>query len=194
MRKRLFFAINLDKKSIAALERLVPNVEAPFRNGGTEIRFVPKEEWHVTITFLGDQDDARLTDIIAAAKKVTDEFGPQEAELESAVYGPKQGGHSKMIWAALARESSSRLGELKTFLDDALLDRGVSFSRERRPFSGHVTLARFKGENDDHLMPTLDLPIGIVFEATSIDLMESELGRSGPQYDVIQRFSLSGER
>lgn len=71
----------------------------------------------------------------------------------------------------------------------------VNFLKENREFRPHITLARVNAFDwrsiEVEERPEIEENIDLMFTVESIDVMESELKRGGPQYTVIESFSLS---
>ncbi len=222
-KKRLFIALPLPASVARSIKKISAELEAKCKDfSGGRIRFVPREHWHITVSFLGNTDDAMLPMIADAAAAVSRTFEPPEIVFEKISYGPflpKRGrgensahnnaargagffsekpGTVKMIWLAADRASSERIAKIKSVLEDGLSARGVSFQREMKIFSGHITLARFAKETARASLPQIEKPVQFSFSAPSLDLMESELARSafaktpadktGAEYSVIQSF------
>lgn len=99
-----------------------------------------------------------------------------------------------MIWLTGTKQTSKILGEIKDKLEDELVKNGVRFKRDKRPFNGHLTLARFQFNFGKSNLPKLDnikevgLPDieNLSFTAKSLDLMESRLKRTGAEYEILQ--------
>jgi 2'-5' RNA ligase len=140
-------------------------------------RWVPKDQMHLTIRFIGEADDA---DYQAISDGLSDVIANRfEISLKGVGYFPP---HRKpnVLWVGL--EKSEALTELRKGVEAALETAGIE--PEERKFSAHVTLAR--------LSPTAPLP-GItnflsannLFSAPSIPVEEfhlysSVLTSSGP--------------
>lgn len=191
MKRRLFIAINLDAQARKAIGNIEKNIEGAFARGQAErVRFTPEENWHITVSFLGTQDDASLTGIMAAICKVADEFSAVDISFVEIAYVPKRD-DARMIWLKTSRKASRALGDLRNTLENLLDNEGVRFGRESRGFSGHLTLARFSGVVPAHDLPPIERMIKVNCAGTSLDLMESELERKGARYTVLQKFPFS---
>jgi len=190
MKKRLFAAINLDSKTLDRLAAV--SAEAQDKLAGKPgIRFVSDEHWHITLSFLGYQDDAALPGITSALEIASQSGDPFEIAFDRIMYGPPRAPRVRMIWAMTDEASSRRIAKIKNIFEDELDRRGTAFDREHRPFAGHITLARFNGDFDRSALPAIEAQLSLRFEPKTIELMESELSRSGAEYAVLQQFSLS---
>jgi len=193
MKRRLFIAINLDQQARRAIGRAEEDIEDAFSfEQGKHVRFMPEENWHITISFLGTQDDADLTAIMEAIRGTVKDLSDVTVSFTEITYAP-QAVNPRMIWLCASRETSRALGTIKDALDYRLAEAGVRFERESRAFSGHITLARFQGAALGGL-PSVERELKINCTGTSLDLMESELSRNGAEYTVLQKFSFSNEK
>jgi 2'-5' RNA ligase len=225
-KKRLFVAIPLSGGTVRSVKRIMaelagkferftdtdfalpfdisqdPNIAPAVGKIRHGIRFAPQGNWHLTVTFLGDQDDIVLPAIADAVKIASWSFPPPEIVFEKISYGPpafgaaarppkffgEKSGRARMIWLCADRASSERIAKIKDVLDATLASRGVPFQKEMKLFSGHITLARFTGEMELASLPQIERPLRFSFSAASLDLMESELKRSGAEYGLLQSF------
>jgi 2'-5' RNA ligase len=196
MRRRLFFAINFDSRTISAVRKLATEVQDRFGyEQADKVRFMSEENWHLTVLFLGEQDDAALTGIMNAANEAARHFAAPEIVLESVAYAPRKEA-PRMIWVKTAGPSSRTMGDLRNFLEDKLVEEKVPFPSDRRPFSGHVTLARLGDiatQGTPEALPDIDRAIHTACVPLSFDLMESELSKRGATYTVLQKFPFSAE-
>lgn len=151
------------------------------------MRFLREENWHFTISFLGYQDDGGVKKIIGAARNAAQSFAPPIIKLEKIVYGPP-GRTARMIWLIGSDETSQSLSDIKKVLEDNLESAGVRFDREARPFTAHLTLARFEPAPVVSL-PPVEKRIKFAFNAANLDVMESRLKRSGAEYEVLSSFA-----
>ncbi len=207
-KKRLFIAIPLSASTAHSLKRItaelyeklesstdtdsVVNKESKIMD---KIRFIPRENWHITVTFLGDQNDNSLPAIADAIKIATNSFEPIEIAFEKIGYIPakatEKNSKARMIWLHADRASSERISKVKDVLDTALASRGIAFQREMKLFLGHITLARFGEGVDLSLLPQIERTVKFNFSGVSLDLMESELKKSGAEYGLLQSFAFN---
>ncbi|HEX9038847.1 MAG TPA: RNA 2',3'-cyclic phosphodiesterase [Ktedonobacterales bacterium] len=131
---RVFIAVDLDAPTREALARLLRRVAHVLPRA----RVVAPETLHVTLAFLGELDDQRLAEAIAAAREVAAEAAPFSlAPGHIGIFGPDDA--PRVIWLALGGQVR-RLIALQRRLAHALEARG--FTLDPRPFSPHLTLAR----------------------------------------------------
>ncbi len=177
-------AVNLDERTLDSIENLVLAIKR--RMPG--VRFVPRENWHITLSFLGYQEDDDILKITRSLRRAVDNFEDQDIKLDEISYGPP-GKTPRMIWIGTDRATSENLSRIKKALEEEMLDSGVNFKGEGRNFNGHITLARFMlGREEREGLPPLNEKTQLSFTAEGIDLMESELKRDGAEYTVLQKF------
>ncbi len=199
MPRRVFVAINLDQAALSAIEKRVEGLKIRFPDRW--VRFMPKENWHITISFLGNQDDTTVYKIAEILKHIVREIEPPKIAFEKFMYGPAPS-HPRMIWLTTTKTTSETLETIKERLNGAFIQAGIYFRREHRGFNGHITLARlnFAEQNLSGLARLENVPqlpffhesLSIAFETRSLDFMESHLGRLGAHYDILGEFSFGG--
>jgi len=147
-----------------------------------EIRFVPEENWHFTLVFLGYQPEGKLPAIEDAVKSCK----PSEAvriEFEKLIYGPS-GGLPRMVWLNTTKETLAALGRIKNELEKELMENGVKWRRESRPYRPHLTLAKFRPRPAKNL-PLIERDVNLGYSTGEINLMKSTLKRTGAEYEKI---------
>ncbi len=96
-----------------------------------------------------------------------------------------------MLWAS--GQKSQPLSALKQDLENALLEK-INFVPEKRGFAPHVTMAKISSFNwraiEPEERPDVNETIDVLFTAESVDVMESEMGKRGPHYTIIESIEL----
>jgi 2'-5' RNA ligase len=170
------------------LDRSVYKIEEKLSKSFSEVRFSPPENWHITLLFLGDQEDDALAKIVRVAEEVAAEAPELELNLEKIIFGP-EGKEPRMIWAVGDAESSKKIGALKRGLEDRLIEEGVRFEIDHKPATLHITLARI-GRFDASSTPRVEEELDLKMRAEKIEVMESELKKDGPEYFTLGSFDL----
>ena len=132
----MFVALDLPEPARDALARWRDRLT----DGRADLRPVAPEALHVTLVFLGWQDESAAERIGAAA------FGAAEA-LRAASAGPRGGSGGPAARSAPVRPRPRRRGRPGDALQAAVagaLEAGRWYRPEKRPFWPHVTLARVK--------------------------------------------------
>jgi 2'-5' RNA ligase len=130
---RLFTAIEIPSALRADLARL--------QNGVPGARWVEPENFHVTLRFIGEVDNAIASDIDAQLARIS------AIGFELAIKGVgyfADGAKLRALYAAV--ENNPALEHLQQKVESAISRAGVR--PEGRRYTPHVTLARFSGRQD----------------------------------------------
>jgi RNA 2',3'-cyclic 3'-phosphodiesterase len=139
----------------------------------SELRWTVREQWHVTLRFLG------------------------RAEIAPAIAALEHLRHEPACTATVAGDAV-RLGRGAVVLRvDGLVPLAARTSRafdgigrppEERPFVGHLTLARLKGAGR---VPLPSLRVDASWRVRTVCLMRSHLGRGGARYETVATVDLA---
>lgn len=120
-------------------------------------RWTKKENLHITLEFLGYLTDEEILDVIERTKEQSSKQESYSITLNKIIYGPPNK-PPRMVWAV-----------------------GDKY---------HITLARLKQwefrKMESEERPEVSEDINLQFEVNSIEVMESELKRTGPEYSILQ--------
>lgn len=150
------------------------------------LHWVPAENWHVTVAFLGEVDERDLVRLDAAVAPLVADSAAFPLTFSSVEWFP----------SAL----KPRLLTLRLEDDDALLgmQRGVvsalrseGFHSENRSYRPHLTLARLKTARRRFQPPALPPVNPFHCEARELMLFESVSGGHAPVYRPLQGFELA---
>ena len=157
---RLFIAVWPPEEVVADLTHLA-------RKDQRGVRFVPPENWHITLRFLGDADPA---EVIGAVDRATlpaahARIGPGvDVFAERALVIPVSGLDDL---AATIVGATARIGE-----------------PARKRFAGHLTVARVKANVP---MPrALGALVSAAFDVEEIALVQSRLDPEGARYETLE--------
>jgi 2'-5' RNA ligase len=182
-RLRLFIAVDVPPDVRGLVEEAIAPWRARFPSG----RWVPMENWHVTLVFLGATSPdlvgwiaSSLTDVAAATRP----FGSRVEGLGAF----RSMRRARVLWAGL-HDDDLAMARLADRFGVALAH---EFTPERRELTPHLTVARFD--------PPVELgeELGRVilrsepFEVDRITLYRSHLRRPWPVYGPIAVFPFSG--
>ncbi len=169
---RLFIAIPLPPDITRALAADRVALEAHGATG----RFVPRENYHITLHFLGETD--ALMDITDAIKQAVRDIRPFVLRLKEYGSFKTDGSHTGFVNVSCDSEELNRLYES---LESALWERG--FSKNRGRLTPHVTLGRKVEGDEGFVLP----PQKAAFTANAVVLYESASVRGQMQYNVLHR-------
>lgn len=177
MTMRLFAAVLPPPAILDALDVFVE----PRRNADSDLRWVGRDNWHLTLAFFGDVADDRVEPLADALAGVRGR--PFRLVLDGAGAFPDPATGRVLFHAVTdgAAEFSALSRRVRTAADRV----GVPSDNARhRP---HLTLARRRrpGELTRWLRVVDSFPPS-AFEVTSFDLVRSELRPSGARYRVVR--------
>lgn len=162
------------------------------RSGAT-VNWVPAENLHITLLFLGEVDDRDLPAVCRAVAAAARREPPFELRVcgVGAFPTPRR---PRTVWAGVA-DGAAELTRLHTALEAPLLDLGA-YRREERAFTPHLTLGRVKSEPDGQLLAA-ELPKHLSWDGGRAAVAEivayaSDFRRDGPAYTVLARGPLAG--
>ena len=138
---RTFLAIDLDE---AILDRLAA-AEADIRDDRAKMRWVERDNRHITLNFLGDVPDDLLNDVCKVAAGAAGEVEAFEFRVRGVACVPASGRQLRMLWAGVD-DPAGRMTKLQARLADGLS--GLGLRGEERAFKPHVTLARIRFVKD----------------------------------------------
>jgi 2'-5' RNA ligase len=191
---RLFVALEppeVVRRRLAALQERLKT--AAGRHAG-DVKWVPVENVHLTLQFLGAVPEDRVEAVKAAVAAAADCAQQLHLELRG-VGGFPSARRVRVIWAGIAGDVAP-LGTLVAALGRRLGPLG--FPPEDRPFSPHLTLGRSR---DPRGAPALATALAHAAEgpaapwrATELILFQSHLSPAGPRYEPLSRAPLGGAR
>src|SRR5258708_11918122 len=159
------------------------------RNVGPKARWVRPQNLHVTLKFTGEAPPGKLDGMGSAVGGVRAERAV-EMDFRGLGFFPNEK-HPRVLWANV--EASSYLKSLAADIDHALEALGVP--REQRPFTPHLTLARFPSPRiPEKLRDAIQQNIAREFgslRTSEFHLIESKLKPSGAEYTRLASFSFA---
>ena len=173
---RLFFAFHIPEAENDRVHEVVTSL-APRLPGA---RWIPRDNRHVTVRFLGSVEEASLGDVKEAARRACRSVAAGSVSLEGIGSFPRPS-RARVLWAGV-RDDGGTAAALFEHLEEALEESG--WTREERGYPPHLTLARFKVPTAlpaglaDALEPGPSFPLG------NLILMESKLSPKGALYEV----------
>jgi 2'-5' RNA ligase len=177
---RSFIAINLP----ATVKTEIGEIIGRLRTAGPPARWVPAENLHVTIKFLDEISEDQVRPLIGAITAASGQTKPFELRLGGFGFFPNEH-KSRVFWIGI-ESGFDVLKELARNVDHQTTPLG--FAPEKRAFSAHITLARFRqpapagklaaaaAHLDYHSEP---------IQVKGIDLMQSMLSPKGAAYSVL---------
>ncbi len=184
---RLFYAVKVSdqiRKAVADAVKAFPVHNPPWR-------WIPPENMHITLKFLGEVDERMLDDL-----RRTGAAAAASAKTFRVVYGPF-GAFPNLsrprVLFFQATEGTRELAAIAAELETGAELLGIP--REDRPFKAHLTLARIKEPLPravtEKLAAVSPLPPSAEQNVDCFSLVRSHLARSGATYEEVERFPLA---
>lgn len=180
----MFIALPADIRGIDGVrDELAKSVRA--------LNIVNRENYHITIKFLGNTDQSMCDALIAALDRSA---RPRKVECVTRGPGCFPGmANPSVIWAGMQCDREL-IEKLFTFAENAAVEAG--FAPEQRKFIPHLTLARVK--RGATVPDSLKQYIGSNSETEysrcvfdRVTLFESMLKKEGPEYRVFREWALA---
>ncbi len=185
MMKRIFIAVKIEPND--------PFIDLilSLRTGLSKenIRWTHKDNYHITLAFLGDTGEKKITTISMMLKKICGGSGKFELNIKGlGIF--KNLSNPRVIWSGI--EFPEEFSGLHSQIVAGLRNSG--FNIEERPFKPHLTIGRIKYFTDKTLLKTLieryqNKEIQRV-EINEVILYESILLPSGPVYKPLTTVEL----
>jgi 2'-5' RNA ligase len=189
MKKRLFIALGASeiyKDAQPYLKKLKIN----FNEKEVPVQWVPEENWHITLVFMGDTAVEEIPKIKEALEKVCQKA--QSFKLHISDFGGFPDTHqARVVWAGVQR--SQALLNMQSAIEAELNSVGFKVT-EDQDYWPHLTIGRLRNKKNivDSLSPVVRKQIGNLY-VTEVRLYESTLAQPYPKYNVLETFSLSSE-
>jgi 2'-5' RNA ligase len=191
---RTFISLEMNEHLQSYLEGVIRQVARVLPG----VRWVDARGIHLTLAFLGELTDERLT----AAMEVADEAARQARPFSYTLshlgsFGPLPS--PRVIWMGID-EPTHALTNLHRVLNQTLAQRG--FTLDKRPFSPHLTLARLKAPllppEQQQLQRILagklpGLTSSEAYTVRHLEVIKSELSREGAHYSVLRKCEFSNK-
>jgi 2'-5' RNA ligase len=178
---RIFFAVHITGDIRDRLEGLQKRLET----GHRAIKWVEKENLHLTLQFLGNVSPEQLDAILRRAALTGENLESFVVEIRGVGAFPTPA-RPRVLWAGVGQ------GATGLSLLAARLFRCLSVSPDK-PFSPHLTLGRVREGHQVRLQEALsrenDFFAGS-FKVESFECMESVLTPHGPVYSSVANFLL----
>ena len=184
---RLFIAIEIPQSIRTTFASLLKE----FRAIAPQVKWVRAENLHVTLKFLGETEPAKLGPLqnVLSAVRSTE---PVNLEFRALGFFPHEK-RPRVFWAGM--EASVNLKPLAADIDQAV--HRLGFPLEERPFTPHLTLARFQPPGiPPKLLQAIKEKSAQTFGCLltrEIHLIESKLKPTGAEYTTVQTFRFATE-
>jgi len=193
---RIFLAINLPDKVKVGLVKHQEKISEMFTSSGFRdpVRWTKKENLHITLVFLGQTRDVMIPEICEETEKVVSDNHAFFVGLREICYAPPRKMPPRMVWAS--GEKSEELALLQAGLEKALMNPSGREAKMggKRAYSPHITLGRIRTWDFKKIAPEerpqIREDIVLDFPVESVEIMESNLKRTGAEYTVMESIPL----
>jgi len=198
---RSFVAIECPGKIREEIQKLQQELKTALQtvDGPSQINWTCLDNFHLTLKFLGNVAEDRISKIVQAVHGVTEGFSFFTVSVEGIGVFP-HARSPRVIWVG-AKSVGDDLARLQNDIEKVLGPLG--FPPEDRPFHPHLTLGRIKsGDKKSGLgFNKTTLTQWLVenqkrecdrFEAKEVLLMKSDLQASGAVYTPLARMKFGG--
>ena len=175
--KRLFVACDLPGDVLDRVSAWQAAALAPQK----DVRVV--RSLHITLVFLGDVPQAAVPDVGTALQPVA--FRPFDVGLEAPLFLPQRG--AKHVVALHLADPSGALARLQADASQALQDAGL-YTPSKRPWLGHVTVARFRRPGHPFPLQNVTIP---QFGVDRMVLYSSLLEKASAVHTPVAEFPAS---
>jgi 2'-5' RNA ligase len=186
---RLFVAIDLDSEARTAIAA----EQARLRRGaehGSAMRWVRPDQMHLTLVFLGEVSEPRVSAVVHALEQPLDRRAFEAIYGGLGVFPPR--GAPRALWIGALKGGD----DLRALHEDiAARVRSVDVPLDDRAFSPHLTLARWKTSRPSDRTRILALGRRTAVARSRVDhatLYHSRLSSDGSEYMALARANLSG--
>jgi 2'-5' RNA ligase len=177
---RIFIAALIPLEIKLAINHYVESIK-PHWEG---VRWESREKFHLTLKFLGEVDESKLSDVEKTLRLGVKGVSP----FEMAITG--FGGFPSLRRPRVLFVDLSDNNELLKFqleLEEGL--EHIGFARENRKFTSHITVGRTKGHSS--VRESFPSPDPLSFKISEIAIMRSILHKKGAEHTGLYVFRLN---
>lgn len=177
---RSFIALPIIAETANALGDV--SAKMSYQDKSSAVRWVDQENYHITLAFLGDQEQ---TDLETLAEQL--DYTIQQHQFLLDLSHPKPFPETRPKLLAAMADRSENMVALHQQVASAV--KSTDLIIDRRKFIPHVTLGRYRHSKNSYAGK---IPMNISFETLveEVVLYESVLTSAGAEYEPIYRFPL----
>ena len=184
LEKRVFIGIPIGRK----ITSILPSLKSSIHSSMDIIRWVPPDNIHLTLCFLGIISDQDIPNIIQTLENcITFKYFKIKIECTGVFPYPNI---PKILWIGIGK-GADELTSLQQHIEKAL--RKFKEINQKEKFMPHITIARIRrSQRKIDVLPFLKCVYSpIELDVNSICLYESQLLPEGAQYTVLTEFPLN---
>jgi RNA 2',3'-cyclic 3'-phosphodiesterase len=180
---RLFIAVLPPPGILDEVERAI----ARHRPAWPGVRWLPRDNWHLTLTFLGEVDEVVHDRLLPRLDRVAHRHAPFDLEFAGAGAFPRPA-QARVVWTGL-RGDLAALARLAATTSAAARRAGAPPDRHKK-FNPHLSVARVRESTDLRpVVAALDPFTGTPWPVDSIHLVRSNLGQA-VRYETLHSWPL----
>ncbi len=187
-RARVFFGVHIDEDVRSAAVEL----QRQLMQAGDRVKWVEPENLHFTLRFIGDTALSGIPHITKAARQAAGRVSAFSVDIAGVGAFPSPA-RARSLWLGCTGGVTEFVA-LHTNLAWAL-EQAELVEPEQRPFTPHMTLGRVRERPSIELVSRIDsladAPVGSM-RCSAFSLIRSTLTGSGPVYEVLEDFGLTG--
>lgn len=153
-----------------------------YQDKSNAVRWVDQSNYHITLAFLGDQQESALEEL---AERLDEQLPEAGFQVPVAHLSPFPESKPKLIAALL--DKNQDLIDLHHQVLGAIAASSINF--EKRKFMPHVTLGRYR-HSRNYFAGAIPTNLDLVLEVNEVTLFESVLTPAGAEYEALFRFPL----
>ena len=184
---RTFIAIEIPsriRERIAQLQERLLAVDC-------QASWVKPANIHLTLKFLGDISRVRMSDVISGVERAGAAGAPFELEIEGCGCFPSPR-NPRVFWIGLHEDETNSLAKLYAAIESEMARSG--FTRDKKPFSPHLTIARLRSPRNARVLAEQLQSIGFEaerFTTRDVIVMKSDLNPSGSIYTPLAKIAFT---
>jgi len=182
---RCFIGIDLPP----SLKSDITHIQEELDNTHNKIKFVNRENLHITLKFIGNVPEELTSNILNCTKEITEAIKPIPFKVDKIGAFPKIK-HPTVIWIG-STEKNHKLNDLFHRIENALYH--LKIEKEKRKFHPHITLGRtkqFKKKKElINMLKQINFPSHQI-KIEAITLYKSKLSPKGPIYTTLGKCKL----
>jgi len=182
---RLFIAVDIKEE----VKNKIARIRSALKKNCDCVKWVSSENLHLTLKFLGEVHNSRKDLISEKLRQAVIGIKRFEIDFEKIGVFPSEAA-PRILWLGIG-EGKIELENLAQKIENLFTE--IDFKREKRPFSAHFTLGRFKSPQNNKKL--FDIVKKITIEKISdvvedVYLIKSTLSPRGPIYEIVEKFRL----
>ena len=191
MKRRVFIAINATDPLFSTFPPTLKKLKINADRREMSVKWAPLDNYHVTISFLGEKSMDEIQEIRWVLETVCKETLPFELKIED--MGAFSNEHAaRVLW--LGVQNKKDLGYLKNRIEKSLDEKNLYPVNDENFYQPHLTIGRLRspGSVKDMISPFKRKSFGKI-QVSEVVLYESKIQGPFPVYIPLAKFKLAGE-